>query len=143
MCLGFGVPPSTFGRSDENRVFPFFALVCAIISTDELHFYSFDGEIKRPDACAVGEVQTNHFAFLGRERVVGLAIYEHGISEASHERAIRTVFVERRDFTILDQNVIQEDSNFAINLVPIHWTFRRDHEVPIESKLNSIVITIN
>ena len=133
------VHDDALGGSQEHLLDELLVLVVPAVPAHELHPGTRDRHVEDPRVRRVREVEADNLASLRLERQFRLAGDEHDVAEAAHGH-VRRLVAERRNRTILDQDVVQREQHLAVHGGPVIGVGRNDEDVAVETELLTVVL---
>ena len=122
------------GGSNYHAADPFILLVRTQIGADQLHPSVGEGKIHHPGVGSVGKKEADDLAPFEPQVVVGLAVYQEHVAEATHQRMSRRVPPQRHHSGVGHQDIVQHQHGLLV--YPFQGPrVRANQQVPIETQL--------
>ena len=140
---GSSTSTSTTTRSDGARITDSTVSSCSTRPlSPPTSFIRAPGHRDVEDAGVGGvrQVEAHHLAGAGVEGRLGLAGHEEDVAEAPHRRVRRRRPAEGRDRPVLEQDVVEGDSELPVRGRPVAGLGRDDDHVAVEAHLLAVVL---
>ena len=99
-------------------------------------------QVERARIGHVGQVEAHDLAGFDRELVVRLAVDEHEVAEAPHERVGRALFAKWHDLVARHQKVVEHDDLFSVCRRVVVGMARLHQHVPVEAQVLQHVLAM-
>ena len=131
----------TLRRRDDDALHPLLALELADVRSDDLYPGVAERHVEGARVGHVGEKEANDLAALHIDGVVGGAVDQHDVAEATHQGVGRRAGTEGHQPVVVDQNVIERDHLFAMRRSVVVGVRRRHHDVSVQTEVLLDVLT--
>ena len=102
------------GRRDDDAVDPLFALEVADVAGDELDARAAERDVVDPRVRRVRQEEAHDVAAPHVQRVPRLAVHEHDVAEAAHQRVRRRLAAVWNQRVVAEQQVVEHQHLLAI-----------------------------
>ena len=128
------------GRRQHDVLDELLALAAPAVAADELHARSGQRDLEDAGVGGVRQIQAHDLAGLGAQREFGLPGDQQDVAEAPHRGVGRLVAAERRDLTVLDQDVVERERELTVDRRPVVGVRWDDDDVAVQAHLLAVVL---